>query len=83
MFLTLILHGRSERLREENVTLSHVRHDYEEACDRLCSSDKALEDARRELEMSRKRSKVLGEQVAHLEMEVCTRLENPKLIFFS
>ncbi|KAL0838608.1 hypothetical protein ABMA28_016698 [Loxostege sticticalis] len=66
------LRGHLNMLREENITLSHVRRDYEEACDRLLGSERALDDARRELEGFRKRGKVLAEQVATLENEKLT-----------
>ncbi|VVC90823.1 unnamed protein product [Leptidea sinapis] len=39
-------------LREENVTLSHARGDYEEACERLCSIEGALGESRRDLDIS-------------------------------
>ncbi|XP_063825959.1 uncharacterized protein LOC135075448 [Ostrinia nubilalis] len=69
------LRGHLNMLREENITLSHVRRDYEEACDRLLASERALDDARRELEGSRRRSKLLAEQRAALESEeACDRL---------
>ncbi|XP_028166953.1 uncharacterized protein LOC114357519 isoform X1 [Ostrinia furnacalis] len=69
------LRGHLNMLREENITLSHVRRDYEEACDRLLASERALDDARRELEGSRRRSKLLAEQRAALESEKLTLQE--------
>ncbi|KAJ8722258.1 hypothetical protein PYW08_004660 [Mythimna loreyi] len=62
-------------LREENMTLTHVRRDYEEACERLCSSDRALDDTRRELDALKRRSKVMLEQVTTLENEKLTLQE--------
>ncbi|KPJ19936.1 hypothetical protein RR48_04097 [Papilio machaon] len=56
-------------LREENISLSHVKRDYEETCDRLCCSERALDEATRDLDVTRKRARVLVEQVAALESE--------------
>ncbi|KAJ8731183.1 hypothetical protein PYW07_004347 [Mythimna separata] len=62
-------------LREENMTLTHVRRDYEEACERLCSSDRALDDTRRELDALKRRSKLMLDQVTTLESEKLTLQE--------
>ncbi|XP_050684993.1 uncharacterized protein LOC126979612 isoform X1 [Leptidea sinapis] len=59
-------------LREENVTLSHARGDYEEACERLCSIEGALGESRRDLDVQRKQNKILKEQVTMLETEKLT-----------
>ncbi|XP_013170116.1 PREDICTED: uncharacterized protein LOC106119616 isoform X3 [Papilio xuthus] len=56
-------------LREENIALSHVKRDYEEVCDRLCCSERALEEATRDLDVTRKRARVLVDQLASLESE--------------
>ncbi|KPI95701.1 hypothetical protein RR46_11414 [Papilio xuthus] len=56
-------------LREENIALSHVKRDYEEVCDRLCSSERALDEATRDLDVTRKRARVLVDQLASLESE--------------
>ncbi|CAH2048790.1 unnamed protein product, partial [Iphiclides podalirius] len=69
------LRAHLNMLREENMTLSHVRRDYEEAYDRLCCSERALDDVKRDLEMSKKRARVLSEQVAVLETEKLTLQE--------
>lgn len=52
------------------MTLTHVKRDYEEACDRLCAAEQALSDATKELDSFKKRAKVLQEQVSCLENEV-------------
>ncbi|XP_037294429.1 myosin-11 isoform X2 [Manduca sexta] len=62
-------------LRDENMSLVHVRRDYEEACERLCGSEQALHDARRELDAVKRRARVLHEQVATLETEKLTLQE--------
>uniref|UniRef100_A0A2A4JA57 Uncharacterized protein n=1 Tax=Heliothis virescens TaxID=7102 RepID=A0A2A4JA57_HELVI len=69
------LRAHLNMLREENMTLTHVRRDYEEACERLCSSDRALEDTRRELDAIKRRSKVMMEQVSTLENDKLTLQE--------
>lgn len=62
-------------LREENAALTHARRDYEEATDRLLASERALGDVRRELDTSRRRARVLHEQVTTLENEKLTLQE--------
>ncbi|XP_047030182.1 uncharacterized protein LOC124637626 [Helicoverpa zea] len=69
------LRAHLNMLREENMTLTHVRRDYEEACERLCSSDRALEETRRELDAVKRRSKVMLEQVSTLENDKLTLQE--------
>ncbi|XP_026738951.1 myosin-11-like isoform X2 [Trichoplusia ni] len=69
------LRGHLNMLREENLSLSHLRRDYEEVCERLGASDRALDDARRELDTLRRRAKVMVEQVATLENEKLTLQE--------
>ncbi|CAG5045381.1 unnamed protein product [Parnassius apollo] len=69
------LRAHLNMMREENMTLTHVRRDYEDACDRLCCSERALEEVKRELDMSRKRARVLTEQVTALESEKLTLQE--------
>ncbi|CAK1580542.1 unnamed protein product [Parnassius mnemosyne] len=69
------LRAHLNMLREENMTLTHVRRDYEDAIDRLCCSERSLEEVKRELDMSRKRARVLTEQVAALESEKLTLQE--------
>ncbi|XP_038220766.1 uncharacterized protein LOC119838743 isoform X1 [Zerene cesonia] len=66
------LRSHLNMLREENMTLSHVRRDYEEVCERLCASERALDGATRDLDASRKRLRVLSEQVSLLENEKLT-----------
>ncbi|CAG9561707.1 unnamed protein product, partial [Danaus chrysippus] len=56
-------------LREENSSLSHVRHDYEEVCEQLTNSERALTEARGQLESAKRRTRVLTDQVAMLETE--------------
>ncbi|CAH2270116.1 jg7653 [Pararge aegeria aegeria] len=63
------LRAHLNMLRDENMTLTHVRRDYEDVCERLGCSEKALDESRRELECTRRRTKVLTEQVALLENE--------------
>ncbi|XP_068633302.1 early endosome antigen 1-like isoform X2 [Battus philenor] len=69
------LRAHLNMLREENMTLSHVRRDYEDACDQLCHSERSLEEVKRELDINRKRARVLTEQVAMLESEKLTLQE--------
>ncbi|KAJ0176451.1 hypothetical protein K1T71_007630 [Dendrolimus kikuchii] len=69
------LRAHLNMLRDENMTLTHVKRDYEEACDRLCGSEQALNDARRELESVRKKARVLHEQVSCLENDKLTLQE--------
>ncbi|XP_049873683.1 uncharacterized protein LOC126372128 isoform X2 [Pectinophora gossypiella] len=69
------LRSHLNMLREENITLTHVRQNYEEACDRLCCSEEALGEARRELESCRKKNRGLTEQVSSLENERLTLQE--------
>ncbi|CAK1551276.1 unnamed protein product [Leptosia nina] len=66
------LRSHLNMLREENMTLTHVRRDYEDVCERLCLSEKALDETRRELECNKKRLRVLTEQVCTLETEKLT-----------
>ncbi|XP_039753478.1 uncharacterized protein LOC120628884 isoform X4 [Pararge aegeria] len=63
------LRAHLNMLRDENMTLTHVRRDYEDVCESLGCSEKALDESRRELECTRRRTKVLTEQVALLENE--------------
>ncbi|XP_045772615.1 uncharacterized protein LOC123872404 isoform X3 [Maniola jurtina] len=63
------LRAHLSMLRDENQTLTHVKRDYEDVCERLGCSEKALDEARRELECTRRRAKVLTEQVTLLENE--------------
>ncbi|XP_032517052.2 uncharacterized protein LOC116769937 isoform X1 [Danaus plexippus] len=56
-------------LREENSALTHVRHDYEEVCEQLTNSERALTEARGQLESAKRRTRVLTDQVAMLETE--------------
>ncbi|XP_075977691.1 uncharacterized protein LOC142977592 [Anticarsia gemmatalis] len=69
------LRAHLNMLREENMTLTDVRRDYEEVCERLCASDRALDEARRDAETYRRRNKIMGEQVATLENEKLTLQE--------
>ncbi|CAD0201183.1 unnamed protein product [Chrysodeixis includens] len=69
------LRGHLNILREENMSLSHLRRDYEEACERLAASERALDDARRELDAARRRNKLAAEQVAALDNEKLTLQE--------
>ncbi|KAF9423869.1 hypothetical protein HW555_000927 [Spodoptera exigua] len=62
-------------LREENASLSQARRDYEEASERLCGSERALEETRRELDTIKRRSKAMLEQVNTLENEKLTLQE--------
>ncbi|KAG7308439.1 hypothetical protein JYU34_005645 [Plutella xylostella] len=62
-------------LREENLSLSHLRKDYDEACERLCASETALDDTKREYEALRRRARVLHEQVSTLENDKLTLQE--------
>ncbi|CAB3227223.1 unnamed protein product [Arctia plantaginis] len=62
-------------LREENSNLNHIRHDYEEVCERLCSNDRALDESRREIEAFRRKNKIMTEQVSLLENEKLTLQE--------
>ncbi|GBP01240.1 hypothetical protein EVAR_97831_1 [Eumeta japonica] len=39
--------GELVMLKEENLSLTHVRRDYDDVCERLCSSEAALDDAKR------------------------------------
>ncbi|XP_023941873.1 uncharacterized protein LOC112048537 isoform X2 [Bicyclus anynana] len=63
------LRAHLNMLRDENMTLAHVRRDYEDVCERLGGSEQALVEARRELEHTRRRARVLTEQVTLLETE--------------
>ncbi|CAG4971099.1 unnamed protein product [Colias eurytheme] len=69
------LRSHLNMLREENATLTHVRHDYEDVCERLCASERALDDTRRELDGSKRRARLLAEQVGALESEKTTLSE--------
>lgn len=62
-------------LREENASLSQARRDYEEASERLCSSERSLDETRRELDTIKRRSKVMLEQLNTLESEKVTLQE--------
>ncbi|CAH1638370.1 unnamed protein product [Spodoptera littoralis] len=62
-------------LREENASLSQARQDYEEASERLCTSERSLEETRRELDAVKRRSKVMLEQLNTLENEKLTLQE--------
>lgn len=62
-------------LREENMNLCHVRRDYEEVCERLCGSERDLDETKRDLEAFRRRNKVMLEQIASLENEKLTLQE--------
>ncbi|XP_059052063.1 girdin-like isoform X2 [Achroia grisella] len=63
------LRGHLNMLREENMTLSHVRLDYEEACERLCGSEQALGRTRRDLDAATRRLGRLQHHAAALENE--------------
>ncbi|CAH2095948.1 unnamed protein product [Euphydryas editha] len=69
------LRAHLNMLREESSSLSHVRRDYEEACERLVASERALDEARRELDAARRRARLLTDQVALLETEKLTLQE--------
>ncbi|XP_050350518.1 uncharacterized protein LOC126773590 isoform X2 [Nymphalis io] len=69
------LRAHLNMLREESSSLSRARRDYEEACERLCGAERALGDARRDLDTSRRAARVLTEQVALLETEKLTLQE--------
>ncbi|CAG9786905.1 unnamed protein product [Diatraea saccharalis] len=56
-------------LREENISLTHLRRDYDEVCERLCTNEAELETTRHDLDAVRRRAKPLDEHLAHLEAE--------------
>ncbi|KAL4716690.1 hypothetical protein ACJJTC_004809 [Scirpophaga incertulas] len=62
-------------LREENITLMHIRRDYDDACEKLTNTERALEESRQELDSLRRRGKTLAEQTAVLENEKLTLQE--------
>ncbi|XP_026327509.1 uncharacterized protein LOC113235816 isoform X3 [Hyposmocoma kahamanoa] len=63
------LRSHLNMLRDENITLTHVRRDYEDACDRLCNSELALGETRQELDKCKRNNRVLEEHVSELEIE--------------
>lgn len=63
------LRAHLNMLRDENMNLSHVRRDYEEACERLSSSEQALGRTRRDLDTASRRAGRLQQHVAALESE--------------
>ncbi|GBP76571.1 hypothetical protein EVAR_103174_1 [Eumeta japonica] len=63
------LRTHNNMLKEENLSLTHVRRDYDDVCERLCSSEAALDDARKELEIIRKQNKTQQEQIESLQAE--------------
>ncbi|CAH0715334.1 unnamed protein product, partial [Brenthis ino] len=69
------LRAHLNMLREESTVLTDVRRDYEEACERLCDAERARDDVRRDLDATRRRARVLTEQVAVLETEKLTLQE--------
>ncbi|XP_047991541.1 nuclear-pore anchor-like isoform X2 [Leguminivora glycinivorella] len=69
------LRSHLNMLREENMTLTHERRDYEEACERLCSSEQALALAKRERDTAQRRATTALEQAATLEAEKLTLQE--------
>ncbi|XP_047533342.1 uncharacterized protein LOC125068283 isoform X1 [Vanessa atalanta] len=69
------LRAHLNMLRDESSALGAVRRDYEEACERLCGAERALGDARRDLDAARRAARVLTEQVALLETEKLTLQE--------
>ncbi|KAJ2949285.1 hypothetical protein O0L34_g6234 [Tuta absoluta] len=69
------LRAHLNMLREENMTLTHVRRDYEDVCDRLVSSDRALADTRRALDCSRRAANALTDQIDSLHAEKSTLQE--------
>ncbi|XP_047503239.1 uncharacterized protein LOC125048561 isoform X2 [Pieris napi] len=69
------LRSHLNMLREENMILTHVRRDYEDVCERLCNSERALDDVKRQLECSKKKIRVMTQQVSTLESEKLTLSE--------
>ncbi|CAF4933241.1 unnamed protein product [Pieris macdunnoughi] len=69
------LRSHLNMLREENMILTHVRRDYEDVCERLCNSERALDDVKRQLECSKKKLRVMTQQVCTLESEKLTLSE--------
>ncbi|XP_063624298.1 interaptin-like isoform X2 [Cydia splendana] len=69
------LRSHLNMLREENMTLTHERRDYEEACERLCSSEQALGVAKRERDTAQRRATAALEQAATLEADKLTLQE--------
>ncbi|KAI5635777.1 hypothetical protein NE865_11475 [Phthorimaea operculella] len=69
------LRAHLNMLREENMTLTHVRRDYEDVCDRLVSSERALTETRRALDTSRRCNNALTEQIDVLHAEKSTLQE--------
>ncbi|XP_063364458.1 uncharacterized protein LOC134653092 [Cydia amplana] len=69
------LRSHLNMLREENMSLTHERRDYEEACERLCSSEQALGVAKRERDTAQRRATAALEQAATLEAEKLTLQE--------
>lgn len=63
------------RLREENASLAAARSDCEDACERLCHSERALEEATRELEALKRKAKAQAELIPTLEGDVSLELE--------
>ncbi|CAH4028266.1 unnamed protein product [Pieris brassicae] len=69
------LRSHLNMLREENMILTHVRRDYEDVCERLCNSERLLDDVKRQLECSKKKLRVMTQQVCTLETEKLTLSE--------
>ncbi|XP_022126399.2 centromere protein F isoform X2 [Pieris rapae] len=69
------LRSHLNMLREENMILTHVRRDYEDVCERLCNSERALDDVKRQVESSKKKLRVMTQQVSTLETEKLTLTE--------
>nr|XP_026486580.1 uncharacterized protein LOC113393752 isoform X1 [Vanessa tameamea] len=69
------LRAHLNMLRDESSALGAVRRDYEEACERLCGAERALGDARRDLDAARRAARGLAERLALLETEKQTLQE--------
>ncbi|XP_063536635.1 ERC protein 2-like [Cydia strobilella] len=69
------LRSHLNMLREENMTLTHERRDYEEASERLCSTEQALGVAKRERDTAQRRAAAALERAATLEAEKLTLQE--------
>ncbi|RVE46541.1 hypothetical protein evm_008832 [Chilo suppressalis] len=59
-------------LREENLSLTHLRRDYDDACERLCSNEAELQTTRRDLEAFKKKIKSFADETTRLEAEKMT-----------